>query len=215
MSNRGAGEGTRPTIAGPDDVRRAIESLSEADFVKLERYAGARVSALGAHAGAYTGSDLLQEAFLALLEERRHGRPDRVDFMGQLLGSMKSIANAWKRKGEGGRIEKAERHFRRTGEEGEELETPISLASDSQPNAEEQLLLRVSITQEEFLAELAEMFSDDLLAEPVLEGWREGMSGPELISKIDELTEKTFASTVRRIRRRITKRWPGGIPNVR
>src|SRR5258708_2938111 len=147
MSDKGSGQIANPRVAGPVDLRRAIESLSEAERFKLNRYADNRIARLGIHAGCSTGKDLLQEALFALWEQRRHWQPDRVDLVGQLIGSMRSIADGWRRKGEAGKTEIAERHLRRLNEDGGEADTPISLAPATRPNPEEQLLLRQTITQ--------------------------------------------------------------------
>jgi hypothetical protein len=214
MHDKESGDVANPRIAGPVDLRGAIESLTEAERFKLNRYADNRIAHLGIYAGCNTGKDLLQEALSALWEQRRRWQPDRVDLVGQLIGSMRSIADGWKRKGEAGKTEIAERHLRRLNEDGEETDTPISSAPTVQPNPEERLLLQETITQEEFLADMDELFADDLNAQLVFDGWRAGMRGPEIISKIDEFTPRIFDTTVKRISRRVEKRWPKGMPNV-
>jgi hypothetical protein len=47
----------------------------------------------------------------------------------------------------------------------------------------------------------------------ILDGWKAGMKGPEIIEALDiDATE--YRTEVRLVRRRIDERWPKGMPHV-
>lgn len=92
-------ENARPEHATRDDVERAVESLSKADELRLEKYAKYKVRGLGRKAMNRDYEDLLQEAFKSTCigaedpNEGRRWRKTEVSFVHHMLGAMRSIAS--------------------------------------------------------------------------------------------------------------------------
>src|SRR5260370_25708662 len=84
--------------ATPDEVRSAVEALTKPQLAKLSLYARARIAALWRRAEGRDQDDLLQEALAATLCGKRHWDKSRVDFVGHLIGAMRSTARAWAEK---------------------------------------------------------------------------------------------------------------------
>jgi hypothetical protein len=90
--------------ASLEDIRRAVQSLTEADMAKLDVYAENRIRRIGLAASGHDAHGLLTEAMDSLLEVgRRHWYPDKVDLVGFLIGAMRSISSNWARKAAQGR----------------------------------------------------------------------------------------------------------------
>lgn len=201
--------------ATPDEVRLAIESLTEADMAKLYAFAEILLFKVRRHTWGVGAGDLLQEAMVSLLDEgRRNWRPERVSLVGFLIGAMQSIASNWKRKGAGGeKPPKLASDLGSLDERGEEIPTALDTTKDEQPNPEKALLAREQATEEQLIAEIEELFKGDVVASLVLNGWKNGMKGPEITASL-EISRKEFAAAVRRIRRAVGVRWPEGKPYV-
>src|SRR5262249_8131224 len=84
--------------ASVDEVRAAIESLSDADNLRLESFAMYRIRGLGRRSGGRTHRDLFQEAVHAALDGTRSWDRSKVDFVGFLLGAMRSISDNWNKR---------------------------------------------------------------------------------------------------------------------
>src|SRR5438045_4062723 len=87
-----------PRTATADEVLRAIDALTEADFLRLNEEARCRIIRIGRRAAnGRTQDDLLQEAVTRLLDGRRTWYPENVAFVSYLMGVIKSVASAWAR----------------------------------------------------------------------------------------------------------------------
>jgi hypothetical protein len=84
--------------ATPAEVEEAIDSLTEADLLRLEGYAIWRIRGMGRKALGRNHEDLLSEAIHATLEGRRSWNKNNVDFMRYLLGAMQSISDNWSKR---------------------------------------------------------------------------------------------------------------------
>lgn len=73
--------------------RRAIDALTTADIRKLRRYATLRMSAYRGMIFNSDADELLDEAIVRTLEQKRKWNYEHVDFVTHLLGCMRSIAN--------------------------------------------------------------------------------------------------------------------------
>jgi hypothetical protein len=200
--------------ASLEDIRRAIQSLTEADMVKLQRYADNRIHRIGKSASNRDAHLLLTEAMNSLLEVgRRHWYPDRVDLVGFLIGAMRSISSNWARKAvEGGVLEISETDQIRISDAGEEQSALAKTPSPSL-DPEQQLIQQECQTEDQLIEEIANLFKDRYLASLILDGWKAGMKGPEIIEALNiDATE--YRTEVRLVRRRIATRWPKGMPHV-
>jgi DNA-directed RNA polymerase specialized sigma24 family protein len=131
-----------------------------------------------------------------------------VDFVGVLMGAIKSIAsNLWeaaKAKG----FELPASQFVGPDEDGKEALSPADLLPATGLNPEQAAIAS------NLLTEIQETFSDDPEAHVVMDGLWDRMSGTEIIDALG-IDRKTYETIVRRIRRQVAARWPKGIHNVR
>jgi DNA-directed RNA polymerase specialized sigma24 family protein len=201
-------------IASPDEVRKAIASLTEAESVKLRRLAEGASFRLRRQVWGTGAKDILQEATLRVLQDRRHWKPQKVDFVGLLAGIITSIESDWRKRGERGETPVLEGALPTTTSEGDEVPTAVQEAADSRPNPERQLIEREQLTQEQLIQQIEELFIEDSLATLILSEWQRGTKGPEIMKVLD-LTRQDYDTVVRRMDRAIQKRWPEGIPYVR
>jgi hypothetical protein len=200
-------------IATPDDVRRAIEKLTVAETAKLKSYSATRALKVRRYVPGLGENDLLQDGVVSLLEGQRSWKPGQVDFVGVLIGAMRSIASNLSQKGKDS-DSRPILEFEPTvrTQEGEQLSI-LEVAADPRQNPEMSLLKSELQTEEELLAEIERFFEDDTIASLILDGWKNDMKGPEIAASL-EISKKEYDAAVRRIRRATTVRWPEGKPYV-
>jgi hypothetical protein len=194
-SLRSTSEMHERVAATEQEVEEAINALTDEDLVNLLRSAEFRMWTLGRASKGKTGPDLLQEAFLSTLAGSNGGRGRRwykdVSFKVHLLGAMRSIAS----------------HLR---EQFDEQEVHLESQFPSRVNGNKEPLLLdniastarpadVSMESKQKLNMILEQFRNDRDACRVLEGWRVGMKGPEIIEQ-SGMSEKQFGAAVKRIR---------------
>ena len=85
--------GSDETPATAEEVKKAIESLSEPQLVRLKRYAAFRHRGLGARAAGRSPADLESDAVIALLDGRRNWTKSKVDFLTCLMGIIRSLSS--------------------------------------------------------------------------------------------------------------------------
>jgi hypothetical protein len=201
--------------ASLEDIRHAFESLTEADWVKLDTYSENRVRKLGISASGRDGCHLFMEAMSSLETGRRHWTPSRVDLVRFMIDAMWSISSNWaRRKRVTGYVHVTEADLLRYSEQDEELGTALDLASAQDGTPEEQLIRAELQTEEDFLDEIKKLFADRPLAYQIFDGWRAEMKGPEIIEVLG-ISDNQYRTETRLVRRRIQARWPEGIPDVR
>jgi DNA-directed RNA polymerase specialized sigma24 family protein len=201
-------------VASPDEVQQAIASLTEAELVKLRRMAEGASFRLRRKVWGTGANDILQEATLRVLEEKRHWKPQKVDFVGLLAGIIASIESAWRKRGKRGETPVLESDLPATNSDGETVPTVLQQAADHRPTPERQLIESEALTQEQLLQQIEELFSEDSLAALIFSEWQRGTNGPEIMKALD-LTRQDYDTAVRRMDRAIAKRWPEGMPYVR
>lgn len=201
-------------VAGPDEVREAIASLTEAESVKLKRLAEGAAYRLRRHVWGTSGNDILQVAIERVLENKRHWKPQKVDFVGFLAGIIASIEFDWRKQGKRGDTPVLETDLPATNADGDEMPTAVQSAVDRRLNPEKQLIESEELTQEELYQQIEELFSEDALASLIFSEWRRETKGPEIMKALD-LTRTEYDTAVRRMDRAIQKRWPEGMPHVR
>lgn len=194
-------------VATVDEISEAIEKLLPEEWAKLYAYAENRARMMVLYGGALDAKDLVQSAITVLLEERRTWNLKKVTFVGVLMGAMKSMASNHKGKSlASGYSVPASQII--SGDEDEESETPVALCPDSRLNPEQQIL--AAEDESDILGlvgELYDFFNDDAEACLVMDGWREGLSGTEIIETL-EIERKAYETIAKRIRRKSTARWP-------
>lgn len=174
--------------ATDEDVEKALSSLSDEDLLRLDLGADYLVS----RSEIISPEKLLKKTVESVLAKSRQW-PTDVEFVVFLLNAMRSIADGYRRK--------QSRMFRLLDNE--------DLGSDS-GSPEEQLL---EAEHEKFVharyQEIWELFSGDDMATAILCGREDNLS-PKEIQDNFEISETQYASTLRRMRRKISKKYPQG-----
>lgn len=187
------------SAATMDDVARAVESLSSTDLRRLKRFAEYFVRGLGRAAAGRTAKDLLQEAFASTAigaaggDKGRRWETNRIGLTEHLFGAMKSIASHWEEAFD--QEEWSDADAARENDAGETVR-PVEQAVSTLPDA-----FRAYSAKQQ-IAAIEEQLSDSEDAQLVLEGWKEGMTGPEMVAKLG-LTEKQVDAAIKLIRYRI------------
>jgi DNA-directed RNA polymerase specialized sigma24 family protein len=195
-------------VATAEEIEQAIAKLTRADFAKLNEFARNRAQVLSLFGVSYAGEDLLQEAVISLLEQRRHWNPKKVDFMGVLMGAIRSIASNLKERAKTTGFEIPASQFVEQDVDGAELPTPVDLVQEARLNPEQSALVFG------LLDELQEVFAEDPEALVIMDGWSDRMSGTEIIDALG-IDRNAYETIVRRIHRQVDARWPRGSHNVR
>jgi DNA-directed RNA polymerase specialized sigma24 family protein len=190
----------KPEYATRDDVERAVELLSSADQLRLTRFARYRIRGLGRMAIARDHEDLLREAITSTWigaeggDEGRRWKKNTVSFVHQLLGAMRSIASHWK-----AAHDEDEAYLDSEVAVETENGEVLSLVENAPSGAPSQE--RVLIAKEKLNA-VYQMFLDDDDAALVIEGIKEGWTGPEIVERLG-LSQKRYEAAIKRIRYRV------------
>jgi hypothetical protein len=182
------------SVHSRDEIVGMIRALTDAQWIRLRK-----ASAYFAWVYDLSADDLLQEAFCRALAGGRQC-PIEVDVIRFLVQAMRSIAN-----GEGDKIEN-QIDTVPVVQPGAPASGAIDL-KDSTDTPEEAMTARetTETTRQAFLG----LFPDDPQARDLADGILAGYQGEELRALTD-LTEKSFASKRRFMRRTIDKHYPEG-----
>jgi hypothetical protein len=200
MAKKSAREARVVRVASRDEIDQAIEALTHGQLIKLEKYAAWRIRGLGRASSQRDGEDLLQEALTSTIagsegSEGRHWNT-AVDFAKHLSEAMRSISDHWKTQfAEDEPFLESE--VKITTPNGEEF-SPLAVVPSQEPGVERALLAKEQVRQ------IAERFRDDDEATLVLQGWDEGMSGPEIIDL--GLSKERYGASIKRIRYAVGRR---------
>jgi DNA-directed RNA polymerase specialized sigma24 family protein len=200
-------------VATAEEVSEAIEKLFPEEWAKLYAYAQNRARMMSLYGAAVDGKDLVQRAVVEMLEGRRTWNPKNVTFSGVLMGAVKSIASNHKAKSIAAGYSVPHSQVSSDNDE-DELKTRIETFPDARLNAEQQM---VAAEGDEdmirFVEDLYAFFGEDLEALLVMDCWKEGLSGSEIMQTL-EIDRTKYETIVRRIRRKSTARWPKGNNHV-
>jgi hypothetical protein len=185
----------RQEYATREDVERAVDGLSRADELRLEKYARYRVRGLRNRTKDH--EDLLREAITSTWigagepDEGRRWRKNEITFVQHVIGSMRSVASHWKRGADRG--EALLDSDLAVEAEGGGILSPVDNAPSQAPDQERVLLAK------EQLGAVYRLFQNDDDAALVLEGIREGWTGPEIIDRL-ALPKNRYEAALKRIR---------------
>jgi DNA-directed RNA polymerase specialized sigma24 family protein len=193
-------------VATVEEVSDAIEKVSPDGWAKINAFAKNRARFMALYGGAVDETDLVQQAIVALLEERRTWKPTQVNFVGLLIGAIRSIASNHKAKSLSSGYSIPESQFA-PADDGDESEALTALCADSRPN-QEQTMLQAERKANNVVRvqELYGFFDRDKEARDVMDGWRAGMSGTNII-EVMEIDRKGYETIAKRIRRKSVERW--------
>jgi hypothetical protein len=180
-----------------EDVERAVDSLSSADEMRLEKFASYRIKGLGRKATGRDHEDLRGEAIKATWigagdsTEGRRWRKRNVTFVQHIIGAMRSIASHWKEAAEDDEAQ-LDSDLAFEGIDGEML-SPVENAPSNAPDQER------SLSAKEQLGAIFRLFQNDHDAALVIEGIRECWSGPEIMERLG-LPKNRYEAALKRIR---------------
>jgi hypothetical protein len=195
-------------IATIEEIDLAIEKLTPAEWAKLHAFARNRARMMALRGCTFIGEDLLGQAVVALLDERRRWNPKKVNFVGVLMGAIKSIASNYLAATEDGNFALPVSQVSLVAENGDTTSTAMETPTDRRPNSEQIVVVS------NLLAEVYYSFRDDPEALVIMDGWRDRMTGPEIIEALG-IDRNAYETIVRRIRRKSAVLWPKGSRNVR
>ncbi len=186
-------------VATAEEISEAIEKLLPAEWAKLYAIARNRARMMALYGDAVDEFDLVQLAVTALLEGNRTWNAKKVSFVGLLMGAMRSIASNHKEKALTSGYAEPESQLALNAEE-EEFISVTERHPDARLTPEQQLVLA------NWVAEVYDFFNDDSEACLVMDGWRDGLSGTDIIETL-EIERKGYETIVKRIRRQSAARW--------
>ncbi len=193
-------------VATVEEISEAIENVSLDGWAKIYAFAKIRAHFMALYGGAVDGPDLVQQAIVALLQERRTWKPTQVNFVGVLTGAIRSIASNHKAKSLTSGYAIPESQIAPT-DDGDESEALTSLRADSSLDQEQTMIQAEREGKNVVLVEeLYGFFDHDKEARDVMDGWRAGMSGSEIIEVL-EIDRKGYETIAKRIRRKSVGRW--------
>jgi DNA-directed RNA polymerase specialized sigma24 family protein len=172
--------------ASVDEIHQAVLNMTTADLVRLRTFAQYRLHVSG-HFGTTSWEDVLQDAMLLTLNGRRRWNKAGVDFVGHLIGVMRSTISHYE--------DEPEVVSDRTSPAGTVL-SPLDTIETSAPSADDQLIT-IQRTQA-----IYDFFAGDATVQCILQGWREGLTLPE-IQAAHQLDKTECETAVRRLRRRL------------
>jgi DNA-directed RNA polymerase specialized sigma24 family protein len=175
------------------EIDEEISSISDAGWIRLRKVA------VKYSYGRINPDDLLQEAFLSALEGRRKC-PKDIDIIKFLAEAMRSLSSSEIKSLKS----KPALQIISTSEDNDNQSTDIP---DLGPTSEQIVISGQESV--EIKSTILSLFSDDEIAQVIVEGDMEGMASSE-IQDISGLDKKAFASKRRLIRRRIDRAFPEG-----
>jgi len=186
--------------ATESEIIDSIERLTQAETVRLEKYAKYRIWIIGPRAAdGRDHDDLLQEAFSQFLNgDRRWNRDQPYPLV--LHGAIRSISNHWATQCDPEQP-RTESELLITREDGSKHSPFEEIASKDFDPADQ-------IEIEQTLERIDKIFAGDDEALLVIDRWRKQMTGPEIKEDLG-LSQTEFETITRRIRRTVTKEFGG------
>jgi DNA-directed RNA polymerase specialized sigma24 family protein len=176
-----------------EEIRQAIADLTQAQLIRLRKYAYQRHGLLGFRTAGRNPEDLLSEALIAVLDGRRKWKKSSVDMLGLLLGTIKSMSS----------------HMAagKPADAFDEL-TPLAQEDDAPDPLDQVSSSTVPLPSDELAAieldgRIRTQFRDDADALTIYEGFCEGMKPSEI--RDCGFTSQQFDTAAKRLRRGINK----------
>lgn len=176
----------------PDEIIQAIEGLSAADLLKLQKFGRFRMAALGGLSRGRNYEDLLEEAITATLDGRRTWRKSSVTFVNHLISVMRSTSDNWATRED--RREVVEAELYGAGRDEDEAEDLLGALKPAAADQQRQLI------EKEALGALEASVSDDPIARDVLSALQLGLKGQDLKDAL-EISEDQLRAATRKIDR--------------
>jgi hypothetical protein len=182
--------------ATQDEIKTAIQSLSEADNVRLQKFARFRIRGLSRASKGRDWQDLIGQALTDTLDPNHRCWNKSVTFVHHMLGAMRSISTAWKDAFDPDEASLESDLVRN----GEDLRVASILDDISSTNPDDE---RVMLARQE-IEEIEKHFVRNSIELDVISGWRAQMTGPEIKEALG-ISQTDYETAVRQIRRTADK----------
>lgn len=182
--------------ATQDEIKTAIQSLTPADSIRLQKFARFRMRGLGRASNGRDWQDLMDQALTNTLDPNHRSWNKSVTFVMHMLGAMRSISTAWKKAFDPDEAS-LESDLIRSGGEVRAVSIFDDIPSNS-PDGEWVMVARQEI------AEIEKHFAQNSIELDVISGWRAEMTGPEIKEALG-ISQKEYETAVRQIRRTADK----------
>jgi DNA-directed RNA polymerase specialized sigma24 family protein len=188
-------ENSELSQATEEEVIAAVDALTDSQLKALKQYARWRIRGLGRSSLGRNFEDLLQEAMTATLAGDRHWNKATGDFFGHLVWAMRSISFNWRRKFDEDEPYLETEVIHNSPEDKES--NPMSKVASPTQDGRRVTAAKAYIEHiEKLVAD-----SDRPLASLIIDGWREGMTGPEIKETLG-ISQMELETEVKWLRRR-------------
>ena len=182
--------------ANSAEVNAALESLSHEDCLRLERYAQSRVGSLGRGSMSCDASALLSEAVRATCEGERSWHKTTVDFVGHLIGVIRSKSSHLYKKA-------ASNSTYLESDVMTEAGSPIENSLSPSPSQEATFLANEAVER------IEKAVGERPIAWVIMEARRDGMNRVEIMKEF-QISETEYDTNLRWLRRTVPKLREGG-----
>jgi hypothetical protein len=177
-----------------EEVVTAVEAITPRELRRLERYARRRIFGLRRAARGRDWEDLLREAVADTYEGSRRWNKESVDFSRHLIGAMRSISSHWRDQFDPGEAF-SESEVTHVSPEGK-LTNPMLEAASPAADPERELEAKQEVER------IGGIASKNPLAWLIMDGWRGGMTGPEIREAL-EVSQKDYETALKWLRRNV------------
>jgi len=173
-------------------VEREILALSDAEMLRLRKYAVWRVRGLGRKAQGRNAEDLLNEAMTSIIDGTREW-PPTIPFYIHLRGCIRSISNAWSQKNS---IDLwLESEIDNLVSDSQQGKIPLfERARETRPDPEELAHVAIQVDR------MHRIFPCGTTDRQIIDCWASGQSHSEAQARLG-LSKKVYEAAVKRIRR--------------
>lgn len=175
------------------EIRAAIEALTEADFQRLLSFARRRIWLIGPKAEGKGEEDLLQEALQDVFADTRRWNKTKVGFLQFMYGAMRSISSNWAKQCDLANVPQQPSALGNETDDGKRLDPSVA-----HPDSKTSVFRQLEFSQK--IQAIENALAQDQEALQVLEGWKDGMTPPE-VRELWGLDQKQYDTIVRRLRR--------------
>lgn len=189
------------TPATREEIEHAIDALTEGQLVRLAEISAYRHRSLGTRGAGRHEGNLLSDAIIATLEGRRKWIKANVDFMGFVMGVMKSLASHIR---DGKAYDAFDEIAPNPVNEDDDAEDFVEQIPTPAPVDPERQLLALDLDKQ-----IRERFKDDPVVLLVYEAFIENMK-PAEIQLCLGIDEKEYNAAAKRLRRATRSMAKGG-----
>jgi len=179
-----------------DAVEQAILALSEAELLRLRKFAIWRIRGLGRKARGRTHEDLMGEATTSILDGTRPWRKS-IAFYVHLRGCIRSISNAWSQKNDIDMWFASELASSEGESKAGRVRPALEAVRDGGPDPEHRAHVRLQLER------VHRLFPCGTTDRQIIDCWANGQTHAEAQAELG-LSKNLYDAAVKRIRRTAT-----------